>query len=379
MINAIICEFNPFHNGHKYLIETAKEKTGAEYTVCIMSGNFVQRGEPAVCCKHTRAAVALKNGADLVIQIPTSHTLASASVFAESAVFLADSLGVPVNLCFGSEDEDISALYRLASVDRNLLEKHFRNAIQSGMNYGAAVTKAYEEIGGGDASVLKSPNNLLAFEYIKAIKKKEYDIKTVNIRRVGTEHDSLEPDGKYASASFIRQNPSLTQYMPEKVKFTVDRKLFDQVLLYSVYSKSVSQLSEIADITEGLEYRFYNASRNAKNVAELYELVKSKRYTHAKIRRDAINIMLNTPKYMHKEPPSFIKVLGFNDNGRQLLKTLQETATLPVIIKPADAKGLISPHTFMEERASDVYDFFCSSRQGRGLEYRRSPVYVSNK
>lgn len=374
MVNAIICEFNPFHNGHKYLIEQAKQKTGAEYTVCIMSGNFVQRGEASVCDKHTRAAVAVRQGADLVIQIPTAHTLASAPIFAKSGVFLADALGVKTHLCFGSESEDISPLFRLAQVDKEEFAKQFRLSVSRGNSYAFAVTEAYGNLSQCDASLLKSPNNLLAFEYIKASLGTDLDI--VNITRKGVSHDSQTVTGGFASASFLRENPDkLLEFAPENVKYIFDNKRFDDALLFSVYSKSAKELCAFSDMNEGLENRFYTASKTAKSADELFALVKSKRHTHAKIRRAALCVMLGITKGVAKQTPPCIKVLAFNDKGRALLKTLSTTATLPIITKPADIKDIDSAHVIIEERASDIYDYF-SSRHGGGREYRMSPVYV---
>lgn len=374
MVNAIICEFNPFHNGHKYLIEQAKRKTGAEYTVCIMSGNFVQRGEASVCDKHTRAAVAVRQGADLVIQIPTAHSLASAPIFAKSGVFLANALGVKTHLCFGSESEDISPLFRLAKVDKEEFAKQFRLSVSRGNSYAAAVTEAYSTLSECDASLLKSPNNLLAFEYIKASLGTDLDI--VNITRKGVSHDSQTVTDAFASASFLRENPDkLSEFAPENVEYIFDTARFDDALLFSVYSKSAEELALFSDMNEGLENRFFAASKRAKNTDELFALVKSKRYTHAKIRRAALCVMLGIEKGVSKQMPTYIKVLAFNDRGRELLKTLNATATLPIITKPADVRDIDSAHVIIEERASDIYDYF-SSRHGGGREYKISPIYI---
>ncbi len=377
MINAVISEFNPFHNGHKYLLETAKNKTGAQYTVCFMSGNFVQRGDIAVCDKHTRAAVAVRYGADLVIQIPTAHTLSSASVFARSGVFMASSLGVETNLCFGSESEDITPLMRLADVDRKQLALRFKAEVATGKSYGAAVTAAYLSLGAKDAQLLTQPNNLLGFEYIKANNELGGKLNIVNIARVGTAHDSALVHNGFASASFIRKNgKSDMRYMPEIVPFTADVELFETMLLFSLYSKTCEELAIFADMTEGLENRFYAASRTAKNINDLFKTVKSKRYTHAKIRRAAVNVMIGTPKHLHNENPPALKVLAFNDKGRKLLKILSDTCTLPVITKPVEAKKINSAHIQLEERASDIFDFCSKTRRGGGIEYRMSPIYI---
>ena len=374
MINAVICEFNPFHNGHKYLLEKAAQKTGAEATVCIMSGNFVQRGEPAISDKHSRAAVALAHGADLVLQIPTAHTLASAEIFARSGVFIASALGVDTTLCFGTESDDISPLLRLADAPYDELAISFKKHISEGMSYASAAARAYTDLTGQDASVLSTPNNLLAFEYIKTIKRLGAELEICNIQRVGAEHDSSKASESFASASYIRKNGG-EGFVPSATPFRLDYGKYETHLLFSLYSKSAAELSRYADMSEGLENRFEKAAKTAKTVSELISNIKTKRYTHAKLSRAAVSAFLEIPRQAPLKNPPYIKVLGFNDRGRALLKTLADTATLPIIIKPTDAKD-VSPEFFeIECRASDIYDYITKNPKGKGAEYTMSPIY----
>ena len=380
MINAVICEFNPFHNGHKYLLKTAAEKTGADATVCFMSGNFVQRGEPAVSEKHIRAAVAVKNGADLVFQIPTAHTLAGASVFARAGVSMANALGLETSLCFGSETEDISSLYKLAATDRQQLSQVFKSKIAQGKSYARAVMEAYSECAGENAEILRHPNNLLAFEYIKALTDLKSNIKPVNILRRGSGHDSGKPKNGFASASFLRahKDDDVSEYVPQQPVFSVDAAKFDTLSLYSVYSKTARQLSAYADMGEGLNNRVYACSFKAATSEQLISLIKSKRYTHARIRRAVLNVLLENPAGLYKIPVKYMSVLAFNDRGRQLLKQLSMTCSLPIITKPSKAEELkdSKAHFELECRASDIYDFCSVKRHGKGREYTISPVYV---
>lgn len=378
MVNAVICEFNPFHNGHAYLLRKAREKTGADKTVCFMSGNFVQRGEPAVCDKHTRAAAAVRQGADLVFQIPTPHTLSNAAVFAGAGVFMASAMGLPVSLCFGSEDEDITPLFRLALTDKIKLAKNFRTNIEKGMSYANAVMQAYTDCGMGDAALLKSPNNLLAFEYIKAIIDQKSDVKAVNIQRVGSTHDSDAFSEGFVSASYIRKNryTDLSALMPERMPFSLDTDKFEKALLFSLYDKTAADLTAFADMSEGLENRFYNAARTAQSSDALFEAVKSKRYTLAKIRRAAMSVLIGNPKGLCKNDPPFMKVLAFNSKGRELLKTLNQTCSIPIVTKPTEAESISKPFFDLECRASDIFDFCSQTRRGGGTEYRTSPVFI---
>lgn len=375
MINAVICEFNPFHNGHKYLLEKAAQTTGAEATVCIMSGNFVQRGEPAISDKHSRAAIALMHGADLVLQIPTAHSLASAELFARSGVIIADALGVETTLCFGLESEDMTPLLNLAKAPKDELAKHFSKHIKSGDSYALAAWKAYSELTGENADILRSPNNLLAFEYIKAVQDIKSDMHLQSITRVGTEHDSESPSGSFASASFIRNQESAEKYVPTVTLRRLDREKYSAHLLFSLYTKTADELSGFADMSEGLENRFVKAAGSAKTFDELINAVKTKRYTRAKLCRAAVNAFLEVPKPIARSAPPFIKVLGFNDKGRALLKTLANTSKLPIIIKPTDAKGVAPEHFELECRASDIYDYITVNPKGAGTEYKMSPIY----
>ena len=375
MINAVISEFNPFHNGHKYLLEAAKQKTGAEYTVCFMSGNFVQRGEIAFADKHTRAAAAVRHGADLVIQLPTAHTVAGASVFANAGVFCATALGKPVSLCFGSESEDISALFKLANADTDALSEAIKQGISQGKSFASALMDAYSAVDPTGAELLSHPNNLLAFEYIKATIHQKSGVTPVNILRKGTSHDSDTPDSEFASASYIRQNGG-DGFMPEKIAGQIDKNKFDTLLLYSIMSKTPEQLTAFADMTEGLENRFCEAIKTAKTSAELFDTVKSKRYTHAKIRRAAMSVVLQNPKGLCKTPVPYLKVLAFNDKGRALLKELSGCCTLPIVTKASDGESVSKKHFDLECRATDLFSFCRLDRKPMGLEYTHSPVYV---
>ncbi len=376
MVNAIISEFNPFHNGHKYLLETARKKTGAKYTVCFMSGAFVQRGDIAFADRHLRAKIAVMGGADIVFLLPTAYSVAGASVFGEAGVYCARSLGVDTNLCFGSESEDISGLFKLARVDRLALAELVKKGVDLGKSYANALMDAYSALGAKDSHLLRSPNNLLAFEYIKASINQGEDLNIVNIKRCGAEHDSDSVSGNIASASYIRNNIDTDRFMPFPIKDEIDRQKFSDILMYSILSKTPKELSAFADMTEGLENKFAQAVKTAKTPNQLFDAVKSKRYTHAKIRRAAISVLLQNPKGLCKEKVPYLKVLAFNDNGRQLLKTLEKTCALPIVTKASDGQKISARHFELDSRASDIFDFCKKEPSPLGSEFTRSPVYV---
>ena len=378
MINAIICEFNPFHNGHKYLIDTSKSLTGADGTVCFMSGNFVQRGDAAFCDSHYRAHAAVKCGADVVLQIPTAYTLAGASVFASAGVQMANALGIPATLCFGSESADITPLFRLALTDSEKLKREFKNAINDGKSYAAAVTQAYGRCSDINPEILKNPNDLLAFEYIKAIIETKSTVRVRNIPRRGAAHDG-GPIGEIASASYIRAHAGLEdtdRYMPYPAHDMIDRKKFENAVLFSIYCKSEKELVQYAYMSEGLNNRFYNAARNAQTLDELITAVKSRRYTHARIRRAAMCAFAGIPAGLYKTPVPYLKVLAFNSRGREILNDISANGSLPLITRPKTAADISPEHFGVECRSADLYDFCSKARRGGGREYVTSPIYV---
>ena len=234
---------------------------------------------------------------------------------------------------------------------------------------------AYTACGATGAELLKTPNNLLAFEYIKAAVKSGADLDIVNIVRAGTDHDSTVTAENFASASFIRANDGdNTKFMPEIIKSEVDRERFDSLLLYSILSKTPDELAQFADMNEGIENKFAEAVKHSQTAQELFDSVKSKRYTHAKIRRAALSVLLKNPKGLYKREVPYLKVLAFNDRGRELLKTLRKTATVPIVTKASDGEKISPEHFALECRASDIYDL-CRRKKG-GREYSLSPIYI---
>ena len=194
--------------------------------------------------------------------------------------------------------------------------------------------------------------------------------------RAGTDHDSSVTADRFASASFIRENEGdNSKFMPEVIKSDVDRERFESLLLYSILCKSPEELIQYADMNEGIENRFITAARQSKTAGELFDNVKSKRYTHAKIRRAALSVLIKNPKGLYKKDVPYLKVLAFNDRGRELLKTLSKTCTVPIVTKASDGEKISPEHFALECRASDIYDL-CRHKNG-GREYSLSPIYIT--
>ena len=344
---AIIAEYNPFHNGHAFHISRAKEVTGAENVVVIMSGNFVQRGDCAIVDKFSRTRMALAGGADLVLELPLPFACAGAEKFALGGVTIADALGGVDCLAFGMECGDTRHLINAANaVDderlRSALDKH----LSEGKLFAAARTEAVRELYGDDAAeILCSPNNTLAVEYIRALKRLNSDIIPVGISREGAEHNSVETSGRFASATAIRrmlingENDSSAKFMPDtSVEILhrcaangtapADLKTCERAILARLRGMTREQLARLPDISEGLENRIYDCARTASSLAELYDSIKSKRYSHARIRRIILSAFIGI-RETHTQSVPYIRILGMNGQGRELLSRAKPS--LPLI------------------------------------------------
>ena len=324
MAVAVICEFNPFHNGHRFLLGKAKELTG-EPVLAVMSGSFTQRGEVALCSKFERAEAALKSGADLVAELPAVYAVSCAERFARGGVNISKMFGCVNYLAFGCEDDDIDLLKTAAFAGEN---PEVNAIIAEQMNSGSYYPKAYEYAvrrvcGGEAADVLTKPNNILAVEYIRALR--GTDIKPLPIKRVGAEHDSDGADGIYAGASYIRKllrsgegADGLLPYAPGEI--TYPEKL-DRALLYKLRNMNAEQLRALPEVGEGLENRILSAARKFGTAEEVIGEVKTKRYTRSRICRILTCALLGITEELQTKTADYARVLGFTDEGEKMLKT----------------------------------------------------------
>ena len=332
MVYGIICEFNPFHRGHQHLINTVKKD--GDLVICAMSGNFVQRGEPAVYNKFTRAEAALMGGADLVIEIPTVFATRSAKGFAEAGVTLLEATGVCDALAFGAECDDVAALQSLAA-QLEAADADIKAALAAGVSYPVARKRAIP------SPLLDTPNNILALEYLRCT-----HLQPVAVRRVGGGHDS---DDALYSAGAIRQQ------LPDCEIATL--KHCESAVLYRLRTMTAADFAAIEDVSEGLENKIAEAVKTAGSLDELYSLIKSKRYTHARIRRIILRAFLGIQK-SDAAAPQYLRILGFNEKGRTLLTQMKNSATLPLIARYSDAKALggnVMAQFEAESRMSDIY------------------------
>jgi len=353
-----IAEYNPFHNGHKYHLNEMK-KAGATHIVVAMSGNFVQRGECAIYPKHERARAALKNGADLVIEIPSFFSMSSAQSFAYAGVVLLDALNVR-KISFGSESGDIEKLKAVAeAISDSDFENKLLEKLSTGMTYAAARESALRDISGELADIIKTPNNILGIEYINAINKISSDIEPTTISRLHTQHDSSESLNGFISASELRKKIKNREEVSEFLPYTFNSEpasveQFEKMILYKLRTMSIKDLSKLPDVSEGLENRIYTAVKETKSLDELYEKIKSKRYTHSRIRRIVLSAFLGFEKNMF-DAPKYIRVLGLNEKGREILRAVRKTAKLPIIMKYSDVTDTIRDMFELESICTDIY------------------------
>lgn len=353
MITGIICEFNPFHKGHKYLIDKAKEK--ADGVVCVMSGNFVQRGEFAVYDKFKRAKAPLENGADLIIELPCAYSLMSAKGFAKYSGQILKGCGVIDSLTFGAECNDESALIKAAE---EIKEKDalIKEKLKEGLSYPAARKAAVQ------SELLDTPNNILAIEYIS-----ETGLPVNVVKRIGLGHDS---DDEIYSASAIRKT------LNENEICTL--KNCERAVLAKLRTMQSEDFLKIDDVSEGLENRIVNAVRKSTSLEEIYDEIKTKRYTHSRIRRIILKAYLGITNYYTQDAP-YIRILGFNEKGREILTEMSEKATLPIISRYGDIKKLspFGKDLFeLECRCTDLYNLGYKKPLPCGAEQRNKPVIL---
>lgn len=344
----IIAEYNPFHNGHFYQIEEAKKQTGAKYVVAVMSGNFTQRGNTSLIDKWAKAQMALENGVDIVLELPTIYSVSSAENFAEGAIKILDSLKIVDTLCFGTETADFAALNNIANVLHNEPKEYvaiLNHELGKGISYPKARENAlmmYLNDIKRYASILSGSNNILAIEYLKALKRLKSDMTPFSIQRKKVYYNDERIIDEFASSTAIRKLIATEQYeevrkvvpmssymlLKEKIEkgnFVIDIIKFEKEILYNLRKMTVKQIAELPDVTEGLEYAIKNAANSCNSLLELVNIIKSKRYTQTRIQRILVYALLGiTKKDMAnaRKVIPYARVLGFNKNGREMLSDI---------------------------------------------------------
>lgn len=383
-VAAVIAEYNPFHNGHLYHLNETK-RSGASHIIAVMSGSFTQRGEPALFTKFKRASAAIKNGADLVIELPVRYSLSSSQHFAEGAISIIKSIGCVDLLSFGCECSDIGTLQNVVNAisDRSVLTLT-KQYYQSGMKYPDARSKALRDTGFSFASdILSGPNNLLAVEYLKALG--SGSIKPLAVKRIGSGHDDTEANA-IPSASFIRSairnNNTYSQYVPSNSveiyssainagQYYVESSL-DLPLLFKLRELSRTQLCNITDCRDGLGDRIFNASRSAGSISQLLQMSSTKRYTVSRIRRALMNAFIGIKGYDFPPVP-YARILAIGPGGKDILNRMKHTCSIPFsgsFKYLLDSSGSSGAELLSEEaRATDIHSLLLDTIGSCGTDY----------
>ena len=385
----ITAEYNPFHKGHRWQLEQVRA-AGASHVAVVMSPDFTQRGTPAIFPKRLRAQAALQNGADLVLELPVCYALAGAQRFAFGAVQLAAAMGCVDLLAFGAEDADLVQLRQACTaLQQEEVNQTIRQLLPSGITFAKARERAVAAVYGEEtALLLQKPNNILAIEYLCQLEKlPDAHIQPLALGRIGNIHDG-EPVGEFASASFLRglmlegRWEQAQQYLPQNVwqlyrqaqqdgQFA-DLQLGERAVLSALRRMEQKEMAQLADLSEGLENRLYRASREACSLEQLYAAVKSKRYPLARVRRLVMNAFLQLPAQMQMLPPPYLRVLGMNERGKQILSAMKKTASLPVstsLMKLARSTQAARQWAQVEAAACDQYSIFCRQMQPAGSDW----------
>ena len=411
----LVTEYNPFHNGHLYHLNKAMELTGADISVAVMSGDFVQRGEPAVLDKYTRTSMALNSGGNLVVELPGNYALSSAESFAAGALKVLDYVKAD-SIAFGSESGDIERLSKLAHIlcdNEDTLYKEISKYTANGISYAAARQKVVEKLTDKDtAALLTSSNNILAVEYLKAIIKNNYAIKPYTVQRQGDSYNDTDIRSEYASATALRENlkaDNISEYIPVKAGLIlssntnyiypddITEALFTRlldILFASNYDKNVfiENVMQYPDVSKEIAGRLYKSAMDmitrtvsqrseskdnwAFSFGSLCEHIKTKEVPLSRIKRALVRITLGLDKkHMEKyanEP--YIRVLGFDKKGQEYLSYIRKTVEVPLVTKTADYKEMLLD----DIHAANIYNMIVVGKYGvKELgDFVRGPVRV---
>lgn len=397
----LVTEYNPFHNGHLYHLNKAMELTGADISVAVMSGDFVQRGEPAVLDKYTRTSMALNSGVNLVVELPVNYAVSSAESFAAGALKVLDYVKAD-SIAFGSESGDIERLSKLAHIlcdNEDTLYKEISKYTANGISYAAARQKVVEKLTDKDtAAMLTSSNNILAVEYLKAIIKNNYAIKPYTVQRQGDSYNDTDIRSEYASATALRENlkaDNISEYIPVKAGLIlssntnyiypddITEALFTRlldILFASNYDKNVfiENVMQYPDVSKEIAGRLYKSAMDmitrtvpqrseskdnwAFSFGSLCEHIKTKEVPLSRIKRALVRITLGLDK-KHMEKYSnapYIRVLGFDKKGQEYLSYIRKTVEVPLITKTADYKEMLLD----DIHAANIYNMIVAGKYG---------------
>ena len=375
----IICEYNTFHNGHKYQIETTKKAAGCEYIVCAMSGSMVQRGDAAIYDKWTRCRAAIEGGADLVVELPAYYVLQSAQNFALGGVELLSKLGVVDILSFGSETGNIELLSKIADIIYDE-PPEFRSEIEAALAKGSGYPAAFQAALSAAGGMTLEPNDILAVNYLSAIKKNGAKLTPFALKRTVPYHAEIASDGLNASAtairSMIQSGKEISSYIPaEYTADTYDIKNIESLILGFFRLCNPQKLKDIIGMEDGLENRLISCARKAASLEEFIETAVTKRYTYHRIRRVMFSCIMGITPGKHMD---YVRVLGFNSKGRKLLSEIKAKSDLTIITKTAGFSPTADSMFEYDIKTTDIASLCCSNKSKRkaGIDYITSPVII---
>ena len=348
----IIAEYNPFHNGHLYHLESSKKLTGCDFSIAVIGGNFTQRGSTSIINKWEKTKMALLSGIDLVIELPVIYSISSAENFADGAIKILNSLGIVDYISFGSETADVNILKNIANV-LYFEPNEYKNILSHELKKGLSFPKARENsllMYLNDirkySGILSSPNNILGIEYLKALKKYNSKINPICVKRVESEYNSTDFSDDIASATAIRsliKNKSfeiIKTLLPSNTysilldifnngngHIVEDLNIFEKEIIYVLRKMSIEEISNLPDVSEGLEFAIKDAANSCNSIIELLSIIKSKRYTSTRIQRILLYALLGITKKdmeISKSTLPYVRILGFNENGAKLVSEISK-------------------------------------------------------
>ncbi|MBZ9687939.1 nucleotidyltransferase [Clostridium estertheticum] len=404
-ISGIIVEYNPLHNGHVYHINKTKELTNCDALICVMSGNFAQRGIPSIIDKWTKTKMALNNGVDLVIELPAIYSISSADFFSYGSVSLLNSLGIVDNICFGSEQGDIKDICDISNI---LLKEpiEFKSLLKTYLSKGIVYPKAranalYDYLINSKNHIsnlllddfLKSPNNILGIEYCKSLIKLNSSITPYTLKREGAAYNSNMLHNEFSSATairrFIKENGSLSAlegHVPNSVlaemlnlysknyEFPFEDSMFPYIKHKSATSRN--SLVNLPDVSEGLDNKIIKSLQNNLSYSSTLENIKSKRYTYTRISRILCQYFIGFDSFdsqnLRSLPCPYARVLGFNSNGKSILKSIKSNSSIPLYTKiPKDQNATLQ----LDIQSTRAYSILNSSISPNS-DYLISPIIV---
>lgn len=404
----IIGEYNPFHNGHKFHLEQSKKTAKADYTIAIISGNFVQRGNVSIVDKWTKAHMALCNGVDLVLELPTIYSISSAENFADGAIKILDALNIVDYVSFGSETADLTTLDTIADILHRQPSEYIsllNHELSKGLSFPKARENAilmYLNDIRRYSHVLSSPNNILGIEYLKALKRHKSTIQPIAIPRESVGYHDTATINNFASATAIREMictnhlAKLPYVMPpvtykilyhafQKGHYVKDLARFEKEIIYTLRRMSLSEIANLPDVSEGLEYALKNAASSCNTLEEFMNIIQTKRYTNTRIYRILLYALLGITKAdmkLSKKITPYTRVLGFNEKGKELLSIISSSKTDTDIITSVKKYIDSNPSKNMKRlleidtRATDLYTIGYVKDSWANLDYTHNMVIL---